>query len=109
MNDLAFFEPNSVLTAGGASFVIQLVANTLAQFGVGQRWTAGLLSLVLAGLNADPQLNVAWLILMTVINACFLFCTALGLSQSFRQVGGGGLGFGATRDTAWTRFFSSWF
>jgi hypothetical protein len=110
VDNLAFFEPGSVLTAGGASFAIQIVANALAQFGIGQRWTAGVLSLVIAGINANPELQIPWLVLMTIINACFLFSTALGLSQSLRQFGGAGaVGFGAGQQTRWQRFFGNWF
>lgn len=109
MDDIAFFEPTSVMTAGGAAFVIQLVANTFGQFGIGQRWTAIILSFLLAGINADQSLSVFWLVLMTVVNACFLFCTALGLNESFQKLGGAGVGFGAAPQTAWGQFFRSWF
>ncbi len=87
MND-KFFDPQSIMTLGGASFAIVVVSATARKlFRLDTPWFAFIvaMAITLGGAYHAGTLKGLFQFFLAFINGCLVFFTALGLNETVAQ------------------------
>jgi hypothetical protein len=104
------FTPASIVSVGVASGAVTVAANTLYKlFGVQQKFTAAVASLVLAyGYVVIKSNPVPFEWVLAFFNGCLLFCTAMGMNDAGDRLAPGKQGFTPSATPAGRRFWKPW-
>lgn len=89
--DANFVNEQSILSIAGASAAVMYVTNVVIDMfkGWNAKYLAFFLCLVLSVLNVIQNANadyITWI--LSVVNACMLYCTSFGLNTSLAQTRG---------------------
>ena len=105
-----FFTPTSIVSVGVASGAVTMAANAMYKlFGVQQKYTAAVASLVLAYGHVaikDKPIPFDWV--LALFNAFLLFCTAMGMNDVGDRVVPGKKDFAPSATPAGRQFWKPW-